>query len=67
MHSQLRAQKNKEETTDYCPLDLFSGDKSRILKAIHSLWDAWVASNATVNNLKIFARGQFVTPSEVST
>lgn len=66
MHSHLRAQKSKKEITEYCPLDLFSGDKSRILKGIHSLWDAWAASNATVNNLKIFARGKFVTPSEVS-
>ncbi|KAF9482829.1 inositol-pentakisphosphate 2-kinase [Pholiota conissans] len=64
MHSHLRARGSQEEITNYCPLDLFSGDKTRILKAIHDLWDAWVASNATVNNLKIFARGKFVTPSE---
>ncbi|KAF8965222.1 inositol-pentakisphosphate 2-kinase [Flammula alnicola] len=64
MHSYLRAQQSKREVTDYCPLDLFSGDEPRITKAVHSLWDAWVVSNATANNLKIFARGKFVTPSE---
>ncbi|KAF4615097.1 hypothetical protein D9613_003135 [Agrocybe pediades] len=64
MHTHLRVQKGQESFTDYCPLDLFSGDKDRIIKAIRSLWDAWVASNATVNNLKIFARGKFLLPSD---
>ncbi|KDR81718.1 hypothetical protein GALMADRAFT_135125 [Galerina marginata CBS 339.88] len=64
MHSHLKAQKGQEIPTDYCPLDLFSGDENRVTKAIHGLWDAWVASNATANNLKIFARGKFVSPSE---
>ena len=63
MHSHLRA---RQETTDYCPLDLFSGNERRISLAVNSLWDAWVASNATMNNLKVFAGGKFVTPSEVS-
>lgn len=65
MHSHLRAQQGSQEDTEYCPLDLFSGDECRILKAIHNLWNAWVASNATINNLKIFAGGKFLTPSEV--
>jgi len=66
MHSHLRVHNGQESYTDYCPLDLFSGDKDRMIKAIRSLWDAWVGSNATVNNLKVFARGKFVLPSEVS-
>ena len=52
--------------SEYCPLDLFSGDETRVAKAIHALWDGWISSNATANNLKIFARGKFLKPSEVS-
>lgn len=66
MHSHLRAHKGQQAATDYCPLDLFSGNEHRISFAVNSLWDAWVASNATMNNLKVFAGGRFVTPSEVS-
>ncbi|PPQ93233.1 hypothetical protein CVT25_015231 [Psilocybe cyanescens] len=64
MQTHLRAHKGQQIVTNYCPLDLFSGDEGRIIKAICSLWDGWVASDATANNLKIFARGKFVTPSE---
>ncbi|KAF5330845.1 hypothetical protein D9619_005472 [Psilocybe cf. subviscida] len=66
MHTHLRVQQGHEDVTTYCPLDLFSGDEQRVVKAIDSLWDAWIASKATVNNLKIFARGKFVKPSEAS-
>jgi len=51
--------------SDYCPLDLYSGNESRVFKAIHCLWDGWVASDATANNLKVFAAGKFVHASEV--
>ncbi|KIM49358.1 hypothetical protein M413DRAFT_438543 [Hebeloma cylindrosporum] len=64
MHSHLRARRGQQEATEYCPLDLFSGNERRIALAVNSLWDAWVASNATMNNLKVFAGGRFVTPSE---
>jgi len=67
MHSHLRAHGTTQQVvTDYCPLDLFSGDERRITKAIYALWDAWLASNASMNNLKVFAGGKLVTPSEVS-
>jgi len=66
MHSHLRAQKGQQIITEYCPLDLFSGNEERVLNAIRCLWNAWVASDATVNNLKIFAGGKFVKPSDVS-
>ena len=62
----MRAHATQQVVTDYCPLDLFSGDEHRITKAIYALWDAWVASNASLNNLKVFSGGKFVTPSEVS-
>jgi inositol-pentakisphosphate 2-kinase len=65
MHSDVRAHGTTQQVvTDYCPLDLFSGDERRITKAIYALWDSWVASKASVNNLKVFASGKFVTPSE---
>jgi inositol-pentakisphosphate 2-kinase len=53
-------------TSEYCPLDLFSGDETRIVKAIHALLGSWISSDATANKLKIFARGKFLKPSEVS-
>lgn len=58
--------RGKGTVTDYCPLDLYSGDETRVRKAIRSLWDGWVASDATLNNLKIFARGKFIKPAKVS-
>ena len=66
MHSRLRSLEGDQVASEYCPLDLFSGDETRIVRAIHALWDAWISSNATANNLKIFARGKFLKPSEVS-
>lgn len=66
MHSHLRAQQGEQVATDYCPLDLYSDDEGRIRKAIYNLWDGWVKSDATANNLKIFAHGKFVKPFKVS-
>ena len=65
LHSHLRARKGHKTVTDYCPLDLFSGDEDRLGRAICSLWDAWVASDGTANNLKIFAAGKYIRPFEV--
>jgi len=67
LHSHFRVQTGhgKATVTDYCPLDLFSGDEDRLRRAIYSLWDAWIASDATANNLKIFVAGKYIRPSEV--
>lgn len=65
MHSFQKAQSGDIAALGYCPLDLFSRDKTRIRKAITSLWDAWVNSNGTVNNLKIFVDGHMILPSDV--
>ena len=65
MHSHLKSRKGEKVALRYCPLDLFSGDKSRMTQAIHSLWDAWADSNGTVNNLKIFVRDKMIKPAEV--
>ena len=66
MHSSLRSHEGDRVASEYCPFDLFSGDETRIDKAIHALWSGWISSNATANNLKVFARGKFLKPSEVS-
>ena len=66
MHSYLKSREGDQVASEYCPLDLFSGDETRIIKAIHALLGSWISSNGTVNNLKIFARGKFLKPPEVS-
>lgn len=66
MHSYLKSREGDQVASEYCPLDLFSGEEKRIIKAIHALLGSWISSNATANNLKIFARGKFLKPSEVS-
>ena len=65
MHSHQKVQAGEIAALGYCPLDLFSCDKTRIRKAVTALWDAWVESNATVNNLKIFVDGKVALPSDV--
>ena len=48
----------------YCPLDLYSGVESRVLRALHALWDAWIASAGQVNNLRVFVDGILLTPTQ---
>ena len=65
MHTHYRAVKgDATPITSYDPLDLFSEDQDRITIAIEALWDAWIASGGTLNNLKIFVEGRLITPSE---
>ncbi|KAG5354062.1 hypothetical protein C0989_009760 [Termitomyces sp. Mn162] len=66
MHSAMRSKIGEAASLRYCPLDLFSEDKSRIKKAICDLWDTWTESNGTVNNLKIFVHGEKIVPSVAS-
>ncbi|KAG6820971.1 hypothetical protein H0H93_008600 [Arthromyces matolae] len=66
MHSAMKSNMGETVSLGYCPLDLFSGDKNRVLKAIHDLWDAWIESNGTINNLKIFVHGKRIGPSNAS-
>lgn len=68
MHTHERSIKAPSKfKTEYCPLDLFSGDQERIRKALRDLWDAWVGSNGTINNLKIFVHGSNIAPNDVRT
>ncbi|KAH7915302.1 inositol-pentakisphosphate 2-kinase [Hygrophoropsis aurantiaca] len=64
MHTYSRsAEKGDNILSAYCPLDLFSGDRQRILNALHNLWMAWYNSDGSHNNLKLFAEGKLVKPS----
>lgn len=66
MHAQYRARKNpKAFVSSYCPLDLYSGQDSRIAKAMGALWDMWAESAGTSNNLRMFADGKIVLPADV--
>jgi len=55
MHQILKLMEGKATSqSDYCPLDLFSGDSNRIRKALHSLF------SQPQNNLKLFLDGQLL-------
>ena len=55
MHQYL---KNKDGArSEYCPLDLFSGDSSRIHRALTALWET------PQNNLRLFVNGSAVPSS----
>lgn len=49
----------------YCPLDLYSGDEKRVTTALRRLWSAWIASDGTVNNIRLFANGKLLDPNDV--
>lgn len=70
MHSYYRTysgHSKPEAESTYDPLDLFSGEAPRIEKAVTSLWDSWVRSSGSANNLKIFIGGKTVDPASVGT
>lgn len=67
MHAHYRSKGDDSGPVSYCPLDLFSGDDARIQTAVHNLWDGWVSSEGSANNLRIFANGQMIKPINVST
>jgi inositol-pentakisphosphate 2-kinase len=66
MHSHFKARQGLTVVTGYCPLDLYSGDEPRVRKALSGLWDAWVDSNGTLNNFRVFVRGKKIHPAQVS-
>ncbi|KAG6854730.1 hypothetical protein C0991_002443 [Blastosporella zonata] len=62
----MKSKTGEAVSLGFCPLDLFSGDKDRMLKAIYDLWDAWSNNNGMANNLKIFVHGSKISPSEAN-
>jgi inositol-pentakisphosphate 2-kinase len=65
MHSHLKSSSGALSSPEYCPLDLFSGKRARVTKAVHALWDAWLNSRGQVNNMRIFVHGKMVKPKDV--
>jgi inositol-pentakisphosphate 2-kinase len=65
MHSVYKNSSGQSAAVGYCPLDLFSGERARVKKAIESLWSSWLESNGKINNLKVFVEGGTITPGEV--
>jgi inositol-pentakisphosphate 2-kinase len=66
MHAHWRASTGeRESTTEYCPLDLYSCDPVRVRAALVALWNDWSASGGAGNNLRIFVGGKTLHPSKV--
>jgi inositol-pentakisphosphate 2-kinase len=65
MHAHLKKTEGVNAALQFCPLDLFSGSKVRVESAIEGLWNSWIRSNGSINNLRIFRHGKIVLPSDV--
>lgn len=63
MHSHFKSTQGEEVSLGYCPLDLYSGNETRVRKALIDLWDVWVGSSGNVNNMRVFVEGHTVVPS----
>lgn len=63
MHAHLKSAQGESVASGYCPLDLFSRDRQRVARALRTLWGVWIASGATVNNLRVFTEGQKLAPT----
>jgi inositol-pentakisphosphate 2-kinase len=65
LHSHVRSKNGKVTSRGYCPLDLYSGDERRVTIALRRLWNAWIASDGTVNNIRLFVNGKLLDPNSV--
>ncbi|KAI0636645.1 inositol-pentakisphosphate 2-kinase [Trametes polyzona] len=63
MHAHLKNSDGTAVALGYCPLDLYSGDATRVEHALRTLWDIWLAGGGSVNNLRVFVDGKLVKPS----
>jgi inositol-pentakisphosphate 2-kinase len=51
MHTHMRhVEEGGVADLPYCPLDLFSGTKERVTRAIVALWDTWESTGGKANN-----------------
>ncbi|BEJ01812.1 hypothetical protein CcaverHIS631_0604940 [Cutaneotrichosporon cavernicola] len=50
------------EGTVYCPIDLYSGDRPLVRKALDGLWAQWHAHAGDKNNLRVYVDGKKVLP-----
>ncbi|KAH9928197.1 inositol-pentakisphosphate 2-kinase [Fomitopsis serialis] len=66
MHARMKGAAEKDVPSDFCPLDLYSGNESRVRVALRALWDAWVRTEGGINNLRIFANGRVLKPASDS-
>ncbi|KAI0306798.1 inositol-pentakisphosphate 2-kinase [Multifurca ochricompacta] len=64
MYARLKQTEGKNAAMHYCPLDLFSGSRKRLEYALKGLWDSWVQSNGSINNLRVFSHGKIVRPND---
>jgi len=65
MHAHLKNTEGVNAAMQFCSLDLFSGSKVRVERAIDALWNSWVQSNGSINNLRVFCHGKMVLPNDV--
>ncbi|KZT69771.1 hypothetical protein DAEQUDRAFT_765100 [Daedalea quercina L-15889] len=63
MHAHLKGAAEEDVPSNFCPLDLYSGDEHRVGLALRALWDAWVRTDGGINNLRVFAKGRILKPS----
>ena len=61
-HYRLVNKRSTGSRSAYDPLDLFSGEETRVLRALGALWDAWEMSGGRKNNFRIFLDGKVVGP-----
>lgn len=67
MHRFLKQQGSSAaiDLSEYCPLDLFSGEESRVWRAVGELWKGWVTTNGQGNQMRVFVGGKTVMPADV--
>ncbi|EED81325.1 predicted protein [Postia placenta Mad-698-R] len=63
MHTSFKAGQRGDTELHFCPLDLYSGEEYRVRRALCALWDSWISSCGTINNLKIFVKGEVLKPT----
>lgn len=64
LHQHFRGE--LDEDAGYCPIDLYSGDETRVRKALAGLWNTWSKTDGKKNNLRVNIDGKAVLPSNVS-